>query len=130
MGVFDHWMRGIANACLCSTTGLEMSSSSHVPGISATGKSHVALRITPCPLSNALIAPQLHAMKEPIYPSRGISRLRRAAAGRNCGGSSPTGRWSNNHFRAVVMSAARFAASSDLLFSIFRTGGGRYLHEY
>jgi hypothetical protein len=124
-------------------------SSSHVLGISATGTNHVAVNITPLPrpihginvgktcaihlsyeavpLSKALIAPQLHAMKTPIYPRYGASRLSTIKMGRNCGGNSLTGIRSNNHFNAVVIIAARFAASSCLLLSMSSTGGGKYL---
>lgn len=117
-----------------SATG---TSSSHVLGMSAMGIIHVAVNMTPFPeylekmykirgefseviqmarrhepLSYPLIAPQLHATNPPIYPRNGMSRWRKNIAGRSCGGINLTGRCPMSHFSAVVIIAARLAASS------------------
>lgn len=101
--------------------------SSQVPGIKAIGKSQVALSTTPWPLSNEQTADQLHPMKLPMYPITGTRLRSSAAAGRSWSGSTSSGRWSRSHLSAVVIIAARLAASMDLLFRIMSTGGGRYL---
>ena len=46
--------------------GVGTSSFSHVPGMSAMGRSHVAVSVTPLPMSNVWISLHDHAMKPPI----------------------------------------------------------------
>ena len=57
---------GVGVGAGAGVVGVVGGTKSQEPGMSAIGKSQVALRTTPCPLSKPLIVPQLQEMNAPI----------------------------------------------------------------
>lgn len=141
---------GVAGLVSPPPIGIDSYWLSQDPGIRAIGRSHVAERTTPLPLSNDLTckidklgsvpkkgprSPQRpnfltcdqdQAMKPPMYPVIGTTALRSTTAGMRGGGKEVTGMLLINHPRAVAIIAARLDASSVLSSRMCITGGGSY----
>ena len=63
---FDGWLGAGAGEEGFVPEGVGTSEFSHVPGMSAMGRSHVAVRVTPFPMSNPLMAVHDQATNPPI----------------------------------------------------------------